>query len=265
MLFEDPGWISQAITPSASGLEFFYARYAVDRTLDDSGTRLPTVRTRRTLDSDFGEPVILWDLATACESVRQGTHLAALDLSYDGLRLYIGCSAFAFEPGATGPLLVFERRSQGARFELPPAVVGEVGISLGLTRDELTAYGTTLDPSITAVLRYKRGSVHESFGPAEITPGSPTMTNPEPSPDGFELWGVIDTPTSTGTSTGRQVAVSRWNEDTQAYDTPTAEIAPPPIGSTDISPALSSDCRAIYFSRYTGYPSAISRVMIAGR
>lgn len=261
VMFEDPGWIAQAIAPSASGLEFYYARLAMDPTLDDSGTRLPTLRTRPTVDSDFGEPVILWELTTACDSARPGTHLAALDLSYDGRRLYMGCSTFASTVGATGPLLVVERQAVGASFELPAKVIGEMGISLGLTRDELTAYGTTLDPTVDEILWYKRDSINDSFGPARVAAGAIPMFNPEPSPDGRELWGVISI---AGTSR-RQVALSMWNERSQQYELPAEIGLSPPEGSSDASPALTGDCRSLYFSRYTFFPRASSSIMIARR
>src|SRR5690606_23384928 len=197
VMFEDVGWISQALAPSADGLEFYYARQAVDRSLDDSGMRLPTLRTRPTKESDFGEPVILWELTTACDIARPGTSLAALDISRDGLRLYMGCSAFIYEEGASGPLLVMERRDRRDSFTLPARTIGEVGISLGLSRDELTAYGPTLDPSVPGIVEYNRSSIQESFGTAEITPGEIPMINPEPTPDGLELWGAMSISGST--------------------------------------------------------------------
>lgn len=261
VLFEDSGWISQALTPSANGLEFFYARLAMDSTLSSSGTREPTLRTRPSLDSDFGEPVTLVELITACESVRPGTELAGLDLSNDRLRLYIACSTFLPDPGSTGPLLMVERETDWGPFSLPPKVVGEVGISLGLTRDELTAFGTSLDPAIGAVLWYKRSSVSEFFGPGEVIPGAISLYNPEPSPDLLELWGAVDVP---GTVQS-QIAVSQFNEDTQSFAPPQPFGAPPPVGATDFSPALSRDCRTLYFSRYTNSPSPLSQVMVAGR
>ncbi len=255
VMFEDPGWISQAIAPSANGLEFFYARLAIDPALDDSGTRLPTLRKRATVDSDFGEPIILWELTTACSSVRPGTELAALDLSHDGLRLYIGCSTFAHTVGATGPLVVVERPNLSSPFALPPRVIGEVGISLGLTGDELIAYGTTLDPTISEVLWYKRDSVNDSFGPARIAAGAVAMFNPEPSPDGQELWGVVEIE---GT-TRKRVAISSWNEQSRQYEVPREISVAPPENSSDVSPALTGDCRSLYFSRYTFSPESPQR------
>jgi hypothetical protein len=261
VLFEDEGWISQALAPSADGLEFYYARQATDRSLDDSGTRLPTLRKRPTTEAAFGEPVVLSELATACEVARPGTSLGALDISRDGLRLYIGCSAFIYEEGASGPLLVVEREHLGAEFTPPASIIGEVGISLGLTRDELTAYGTTLDPSVRGVLRYKRNSINDSFGPGEIAPGEITMINPEPTPEGGELWGAVAVPGSTR----RQLAFSAWQEAAGQYGPPTEIALTPPAGSSDYSPALSSDCRTLYFARHTTSPRSVSRVMIAYR
>jgi hypothetical protein len=259
--FEDPGWISQALTPAANGLEFFYARLAVDQTLDTSGKRLLSLRTRPTIDSDFGEAVILTELLSLCEDARMGTELAALDLSYDGLRLYVGCSTFIHAAGSTGPLLMLERKEIGAAFEPPAVVVGEVGISVGITRDELTAYGTSLDPSVAGVVWYKRKSVDDAFGPPEVAPGSVGLFNPEPAPDGLELWGAMNTP---GVST-RQLAMSRWNDEMEIYEKPTNVVASPPPDHSDYSPALTSDCRTLYFARYSDDPFALSQVMKARR
>ena len=259
-LFEDPGWISQALTPSPDGLEFFYARFALDTALDNSGTRLPTVRTRATIESDFGEPTVLWNLTSACENARSGTELAGLDLSFDGRRLYLACSTFNFAADSTGPLLMFERAAAGASFELPPTVVGEVGVSLGLSRDELHAFGTSLDPSTRVVVSYHRSSLVEPFGPAQIVPGGVALSNPEPSPDALSLWGAM----TVQDGVASQLGVARYNDETGAFDQPTRVGPAPPEGSSDISPALSGDCRAMYIVRYTS--SALhSQVMRARR
>lgn len=259
VVFEEIGWIAQALTPSADGLEFFYARLAVDPSLDDSGTRLPSLRTRATVDSPFGEPVVLWTLTEACESVRPGTELAALDLSHDGLRLYMGCSDFLSREGTSGPLLVFEREESGAPFERSPRVIGEVGISLGLTRDELMAFGTSLDPGLEGVLWYERDSIRESFSPAQLA--GVAMSNPEPAPDGQVLWGVVPV---VGTSSS-EVAFSAWNRGDRRYEAPVPAGFSPPTGASDVSPALTGDCRSLYFSRYSYSPQTSSKVMIARR
>lgn len=260
VLFEDPGWMSQALAPSANGLEFYYARLAVDRSLDDSGTRLPTLRTRSSIDSDFGEPSILSHLATACEEAKPGAGLATLDLSYDGKRLYLGCSTYDFGPNENGPLLLFERAETGKDFNLAPTNVGQVGISLGLTRDELTAFGTSLDPSIEEVVLYQRSSIYSPFGRAEIAPGSIELENPEPSATGRELWGTM---VVAGT-TARQIAVTAWNAETREYEPPTSAGFVPPGDATDASPALSGDCRSLYFARFSK-GSALSQVVVARR
>jgi hypothetical protein len=260
VLFEDPGWSAQALAPSSDGLEFFYARLAWDPTLDDSGTRLPVVRTRTSLRSNFGEPTTLWDLATACEGVRAGTSLAGLDLSVDGKRLYLVCSAFAFEPGASGPLLMFERTGPFASFDQPPAVVGEAGISLGLTRDELQAFGTSLDPSLGTVLTYRRGSLAEPFGAAEMAPGAVALSNPEPAPDNLALLGVV--PGLDGL--GSRLGVARYNIEAGAYESPVYAGTPPPEGTSDVSPALSGDCREIYMARQVNAEKS-TQVVVARR
>lgn len=261
VLFEEPGWIAQALTPAANGLEFFYARLAVDLSLDDSGSRIPTLRSRPSPDADFGPPVILTSLATACEGAQTGTEFAGFDLSLDGKRLYMTCSSFSREPGVTGPLLMFERSTWGDPFELPSTVVGEVGISVGLTRDELTAYGTSLDPTITPIVRYRRSSRSEPFGNAELVPEITQLGNPEPSPDGLALLGIISVPQTLST----QIAAARIDEETLTFQEPAAILAPPPEGTTDVSPALSSDCRAIYFARVVRGAAQTTEIMVARR
>lgn len=261
VLFEEPGWIAQALTPAANGLEFFYARLALDRSLDDSRTRLPTLRTRPSLDAPFGPPVILTFLASACGQARAGTEFAGMDLSLDGRRLYLTCSSYSRAPNSYGPLLLFERSAPGEPFDRPPTIVGEVGISVGLTRDELAAYGTSLDPAITGVLRYQRSSVSEAFGPGELVPGITRLSNPEPAPDELALWGALAPSGSLGT----QIVSSRFDAPSQRYEEPVPVFAPPPERASDVSPALASDCRTAYFVRVDVGGAQISRVMVATR
>lgn len=261
VLFEEPGWLSQALAPSEDGLEFYYARLATDPALDDSGARVPTLRTRRTLDSTFGEPTTLSQVASACEAAKPGTSLAALDLSTDKKRLYLGCSAYVFAAGESGPLLMFERTSVAEGFDLPPKKIGDVGLSLGLTRDELTAYGSSLDPAIPQVVSHARSSVFDTFGPPEIAPGSLLLSNPEPAPSGVELWGAAAV---TG-STGKQIVVSSWNSEQQVFDPPVSAGFTPEVGTTDASPALSGGCRTLYFARYMGSPASSTKIMVARR
>ncbi len=261
LFFEDPGWLSQALTPSADGLEFYYARLALDPDLDDSGTRLPTVRRRASADAEFGEPVLLSALATTCEAVRPGTEFAAFDLSVDGKRLYMGCSDYGRVAGSSGPLLLFERTATDESFVTPPLVIGEVGISVGLTRDELTAFAMSLDPNVNAVVRYDRSSVAAPFGEGKVVSGTRGLANPEPAPDGSSLWGVSAVPGGARL----QIVVFEWDASTESYQATGAPLGAPPEGTSDVSPALSRDCRAVYFSRITHGPFPRSQVMVARR
>ncbi len=259
LLFEDPGWFPQALSPTRDELELFYASLAQDRSLDDSGERHVIVRKRASVDEPFGEPELVDELLFLCGAMFDGTELAALDVSGDGLRLYIGCNSFTDSDYPDGPLLVATRSDRESPFSVDPVPVGYVGFSLGLSRDELTAFGTSRDPSVEGVLMYERTSPSDTFGDGRVVPGAVDFMNPEPVPGGLALLGVDATD-------GAHIVLSVRPSVNDAFGPPQTEGLPvPPAGHSDYSPALSGDGRTLYFTRLDGASPRNARVMVARR
>ncbi len=258
--FVDPGWMPQALSPTPDGLEFFYLSLADDLSIDVSGKRRPFVRRRSSVEEPWSEPEELTELTDVCELWSPGTEPAALDVSLDSRRLYLGCNAMSDSDRPTGPLLVASRVDRQSPFVVQDQVFGEVGISLGITRDELSAYGTTITPDFSDVLLYQRSSLAEPFG-APATLGI-SMRNPEPSPDGLALYGV-KVPGSVLYS--ELVVATRTEVDAPWGEPLPAELPAPPSGYSDHSPALSGDCRSLYFMRRRSQGPFEAQVLVMGR
>ncbi len=256
VLFVDEGWLPQALAPTSDGLEFFYARRTNDVALDESGQRHVTVRRRASLDEPLGEPIQVAELMFACDALFPGTQLAGLDVSPDALRLYIACNAFRSGPDSDGQLIIATRPDRLSPFEVQSMPIGMVGTSIGLTRDELTAYATSLDPERDGIWRYQRADVNEAFGDGVLVEGLSEVMNPEPIPDGLGLL-MVD---KSG-SPRRMVASYRSTASDPLALPSSAGLPQPPAGSSDYSPALSADCATLYFTRVGGG----DRVMVARR
>lgn len=262
LLFEDPGWVPQALSPTRDGLEIFYGRLAIDKSLDDSGKRRFAVRSRASVNEKFSDPVPLVDLDEACEKAESGTEPSALDVSGDALRLYIGCNAFSGAPYPLGPLLLATRLDRSSPFVVAAEPIGWAGISLGLTKDELEGFGSSLDPAVPEVLYYSRNSMDESFSPGVVAPGGVEMLNPEPAPDGLALLGVV----SDDITLKARIASSVRTELGAPFSQPTTEGMPPPgVECNDYSPALTANCREIYFLRLYPLPNYHAEVMVSRR
>ncbi len=247
VLFEDVGWSPQALSPTRDGLEFFYARLAEDASLDASRERKITVRRRLKLDDAFSDPEPVQELDGACAQVRAGTQLAGLDVSRDALRLYIACNTFKQGDHGLSQLVVAHRADRHSAFVLDPRPIGDVGYSVAISRDELTLFSTSNDPSVDYVLMQTRSHVSEAFGALGPAPGSPTIRNPEPVPGGLMLLGADYSSTKPH---AHLVSVERTDQQSD-FRAPTVSGLPiQPDGLGDYSPALAGDCRSLYFTRY---------------
>lgn len=255
VLFEDVSWYPQALSLTKDELEFFYARGPIT-----GGERHVVVRRRSSSEEPFGEPEPVLETETLCDSISPGSQIAALDVSGDGLRLYVGCNTFPKDSYPNGPLLVAVRADRTSPFLVVPQPVGAIGISIGISRDELSAFATSRDPSISNVLMYQRNSVFEAFGEAMNVPGSPLLQNPEPVPGGLQLMGVDTTSTS-----HPHLAIVERPSLTGEFGGLSYAGLPVPAGSDeDRSPAIGADCRTLYFTRRSWFPS-VARVMVARR
>jgi len=245
--FEDVGWSPQALSPTRDGLEFFYARLALNSTVDSSGERKITVRRRAHLQEPWRAPESVVELDGVCAQVEAGTEIAGLDVSKDALRLYIACNTFAPGDYGLGKLVVAHRVDRESPFVVDPRPIGEVGYSIAVSRDELTLYATSNDASVDYVLMHTRSSVDEAFGPMVPVPGLPTIRNPEPVPGSLMLLGADRSATS---KRSHLVSVVRPDAESSFGVPDTLGLPVPPDNMGDYSPALAGDCRTLYFTRY---------------
>lgn len=246
LVFEDVGWSPQALSPTRDGLEFFYARLALSDAVDSSGERKITVRRRAHVDDAFLEPEPVVELDGVCAQVEPGTEIAGLDVSRDALRLYIACNTFVVGDHGSSSLVVAHRADRSSPFVVDLRPIGQVGYSLGVTRDELTLFASSADPAVDYVLMYTRASVDEPFGAAQPVPGWPTIRNPEPVPGGLWMLGV-----DRSASTRSHLVRVQRNDEQGEFSTPSSGGLPaPPENMGDYSPALAGDCSSLYFTRY---------------
>lgn len=246
LAFEDEGWSPQALSPTRDTLEFFYARRAISKTTDPSGERKITVRRRSSVEDAFSEPEPVVELDGVCVKVRPGTEIAGLDVSGDALRLYIACNWFKDPQFGAGPLVVAQRKDRSSPFVIQEATIGDVQFSIGVSRDELTLFATSRDPSVDYLLTQRRSSVDAAFGEMTPVPGLPTIRNPEPIPGGLGLLGVDGS-----VNVSSHLVMVQRPDERAAFGAPTSDGLPvPPSGAGDYSPALSGDCRTLYFMRY---------------
>lgn len=259
LLFKDEGWIPQALSPTRDGLEFFYAREALDTSLDNSGQRRFAMRARASRDDPYSDPIPLTYLDDVCDAAEPGTEPSALDVSGDALRLYIGCNALGTGEPYFGPLLLATRPNRTSRFEVQAEPIGLAGISLGLTKDELEGFGSSLDPAVPQILHYTRSSMNEAFSGGVPVAGGIELLNPEPAPDGLFMLGVQNGST-------RRIAWSVRAGKGFPFSEPSTDGMPlPGEGTQDYSPALTANCREIYFLRTVMGPVYDAMVMVARR
>ncbi len=249
-VFDEGNLYPQALSPTSDGLELFYVRSEVDEERNPVGPRLPTVRSRPTIDAPFGPARELVELRTVCRDRFSGLDLTGFDMAANPLRIYISCGSYT-EP-KEGPLLVAERKDRQSPFLVSVDSVGSLAFSIGITDDELTVFGTlpqerppTLDQNEAVpvdLLVYRRNSINEVFGPGQLVKGV-DLRNPEPLPTNDGLLGVDVR------GTGHMVSMA-IDSSAPLFHPPDSKGYPyPPYGESDRSPAISADCRTLYFTR----------------
>jgi hypothetical protein len=92
-----------------------------------------------------------------------------------------------------------------------------------------------------------RSDVNQAFGALGPAPGLPTVRNPEPVPGGLMLFAADY---SSARAHAHLVTVERPDEESDFNAPSTTGLPTPPQGFGDYSPALSGDCRTLYFTRY---------------
>jgi hypothetical protein len=214
-------------TLSPDDLEMFYS------TVDELTGVAHFTRSVRAAKTDvFPEGAVVPELDAACAPSEVDRHM---DLSSDGLRAYIICTA---EPTVTSGLLHVARRSSlGGSFTLDPTAFGRVGPSIAISKDELVAYSTTfMRPG--PPLMFTRSDTSSPFLPGVSIPGleNVVISALDPTPDGLSLYGGLDL----------FIQVATRSLPSGPYGAPTLVIDPGPdhlVGA----PEISQDCRSLYY------------------
>jgi hypothetical protein len=167
--------------------------------------------------------------------------VGGMDVTLDGLRLYIACSDDA--GGYTGPLRLATRADRQSPFVLSADGLGTVGNSISISQDELTLYGVTQPGSMGYTLVYERQSLDDPFGPGQLVMGlGGPFSFPEISADDLNLFGV------TGSPTGSLAVASRATP-AGDFSAPTHTGLPASAaGHPQFAPTVSQACRLYYLS-----------------
>ncbi len=198
---------------------------------------------RRASKADaFSDPTPLPELDAACTSpdeTRSG------DLSFDGLRLYFTCYTSA-QPAVT-PLRIARRENLDAPFVVDPEPLGTVFGGPTVTRDELELFSAL---SLMPAAHYQRDDVNEPFGEGDLAAGLEmlTLATPEIAPNGLDLF---VSQTTTASSYG--LSMARRGAPGEPFGPAGPIIAETP-NEVFGSPAISNDCRSLYYAYILAQP-----------
>jgi len=241
---DTPGVIPQTLSVTGDDLELFYEEKRPD------GAHL-VVRTRADRNAAFGDAT---DLDPSISSWCPAPADPSLDVSDDGLRLYMTC-VDTTTPDSNGgfpssPIRLAERATRGAAFSLNPSDFGIGNVSMSVSQDELTAFWsdytmTTSPLPVTAT----RASRSVPFGAPVAIPGIvDSLRNPELANDGVHLFGVLQIDNA-------DFHIYMFTKSQGgSFATPTAldQVFPSGVsGSSEYTPTVSGDCNSLYFLRRT--------------
>ena len=162
---------------------------------------------------------------------------ASLDVSYDGLRLYLSCYADVDE---LAPLLMLTRPDRDSAFG-SPLDLGLFSTSAGVSSDELSVYGARFTSDVATRLA-TRSNLTAPFSAALSAPGldQTALFSPGISPDGLEIYGAVGT--DKVFSVARRASVDLPFEAPQPL--PQLSGSYLAVGAADIS----QDCRSIIYA-----------------
>ena len=226
-------------TLSPDELEILYVR------ADSGGVSIHrSVRDSLTAMFPPGQRITELDAAIQRCNNSAASRLTGIDLSSDGLTVYIGCHSDAAK---VGPLFAARRARIGAPFALDTQDYGPVGRAVAVSADELSAFSNgDFNPNgDRAPLMFTRSSTSAQFGSDVKIPGleARELVALEPSPDGLWMFG----------SAGPHLAAARRDRPEATFGTlivvvsgnPQSPQMGPSVGITD--PHLSRDCRRLYY------------------
>jgi hypothetical protein len=200
---------------------------------------------RATTSILFPDATPVTELGGVCGELVVG----GMDVTLDGLRLYIACSD---DSGFVGPLRLATRADRQSPFTLAPKDFGTVGNSISISQDELSLFAVTAPGTNGYTQVFQRASLDAPFGPGELVMGlGGAFQFPEISADGLNLFGVAGTPP-------RLVVASRGAA-SGPFSAPTSAGLPAPMGSaSQFGPTTSQVCRLWYLNFSPGATSTIN-------
>jgi hypothetical protein len=243
VVLETPGMSFSGLTVSPDELELIYSAGAVD------GVDQGFFHARRASKADvFSQPVALPELDAACG---MSTLTRSGDLTFDGLGFYFTCYD-SQSPGSVAELLYARRPSLDAPFveERIDYLIVDRGPSV--SRDELELFAALGSAGPTK--RYVRTDATASFGNGEEVAGleSYIIATPEIAPDGRTLYA------SRSMSNTWYALVEATRSEPGAAFGPLTVLLPEITNETFGSPAISNDCRSLYFVHYVLVDSVLT-------
>jgi hypothetical protein len=236
VVLEMPDTSFSGLTVSPDELELIYSAGLLG-----SGSAQGFFHARRASKADvFSTPVALPELDAACampSMTRSG------DLTFDGLGFYFTCYDSEL-PAGSSQLLYARRPSLDAPFVVVSIDYLDVDRGPSVSRDELELFAALGTAGPTK--RYTRSDTTQGFSSGEIVAGldSTIIATPEIAPDGRTLYA------SQSASNTWYALVEATRSAPDAAFGPLTVLLPEIMNETFGSPAISNDCRSLYFVHY---------------
>ena len=244
VVLEMEGQSFSGLTLSPDELELIYSAGSVE-----SGSDQGFFRARRASKADvFSTPVAIPELDAECA---MSTMTRSGDLTFDGLGFYFTCYD-SLSPGSASQLLYARRASLDAPFVVERIDYLTVDRGPSVSRDELELFAALGSAGPTK--RYVRADTSASFSDGEEVPEleSYIIATPEIAPDGRTLYA------SQSASNTWYALVEATRSAPGAAFGPLTVLLPEIMNETFGSPAISNDCRSLYFVHYVLQDSVLT-------
>ena len=230
-----PGVEIGSLAPSSDELELIYSGATQTDVSYTSGFYRSA---RASKDVPFAPGTPLPELDAACADSTLGR---SGDLSADGLRFYFVCYSLE-EADPLVALHVARRASPGAAFVVDSTTYGTVRPGPAISADELTLFTSASRAEIVGANSYVRPSASAPFGSATILAGLETVITPDLSSDGRFLFGSV-----TNGDVPSALVVAERASTNVSFASYTPVLTAPDLRSVLGSPAISQDCRSLYY------------------
>jgi hypothetical protein len=236
VVLEMPGTSFSGLTLSPDELELIYSAGPVE-----SGSDQGFFRARRASKDDvFSTPVAIPELDAECAT---STMTRSGDLTFDGLGFYFTCYDSDL-PAGSSQLLYARRPSLDAPFVAERIDYADVDRGPSVSRDEIELFAALGTAGPTK--RYTRSDTTQPWSSGEVVAGleSTIIATPEIAPDGLTLYA------SQSASNTWYALVEATRSAPGAAFGPLTALLPEIMNETFGSPAISNDCRSLYFVHY---------------